>query len=513
MSHTRSSPLTVLLVVNDPVVSLAVERSLRPAFPALVVEPITDAGALQAALAAGRFDVSLVDRAVRWRSGPEILEELRARAPDRPVLMLASAAARKRAADAMKAGFDDYVVTSPAHLIRLPLAIARALERAAAVRRAEQAERRLHSLLEHLDVLSHELRTPLNAMVGWIRLLAMGTLERDKARQALDTIERNAYAQGRVIDQILELSRIVSGAIQLERRAVDVGSVVRGALEMVGSLAQDKAIRLTAEVDPTAPPVLGDPARLQQAVSYLLSNAIKVTPRGSAVGLRLYQHASRVELAVTDAGPGIPAHLLAGITARFGQGELAGLGLTIARHLVNLHRGAIRLDSAGEGQGTTVIVSLPVPAAIPDPSAPLADRRPPPSGGQDTPTLHGLHILVVDNDDDASELVSLALQSHGARTSVAQSTGEALVRFEQVNPDVVVSDIGMPGEDGYSLIKRLRAAERGRRVPAIALTAFAGSEHRDRALDAGFDVHFSKPVKLAELINTVAELAARKARP
>jgi len=383
MSHARSSPLTVLLVVNDPAVALAVERSLRPAFPALVVEPITDAGALQAALAGSRFDVSLVDSAVRWRSGPEILEELRARAPDRPVLMLASAAAAKRGADALKAGFDDYVVRSPGHLIRLPLAVARALERTAAVRRAEQAERQLHSLLEHLDVLSHELRTPLNAMVGWIRLLAMGTLDGDKARQALDTIERNAYAQGRVIDQILELSRIVSGAIQLDRRAVDLGSVVRGALEMLGSLPQDKAIRLTAEVDPTAPPVLGDSARLQQAVSYLLSNAIKVTPRGGAVGLRVYQHASRVELAVTDAGPGIPAHLLAGITARFGRGKLAGLGLTIARHLVHLHRGAIRLDSAGEGQGTTVIVSFPVPAPL-DPSTSLVDRRPPQSGGRDS---------------------------------------------------------------------------------------------------------------------------------
>jgi CheY-like chemotaxis protein len=385
-----------------------------------------------------------------------------------------------------------------------------------ALREAEAANRAKDAFLANL---SHELRTPLNAMVGWVRLLRMGSLDVRQAERALETIERNAHAQARLIDELLDLSRIVTGNLKLELRPVDLSAAIRAMMDAMGPHARDKRVQLRAEVDPTIGPVLGDAVRLQQALGNLLSNAIKFTPAGGTVGVRLARAGpSHAEIAVTDTGKGIASHLLPHIFDGFRQGDMTcapahrGLGLTIARQLVELHGGAMRAHSAGEGCGTTVTVTLPVPPNLPE----RATRQPSPARYEllqpETLQLQGLYVLIVEDDPDVCELLTVALERWGARVAVATGAREAFTLFVTTHPDIVVSDIAMPEEDGYSLIRRLRAAESGgRRVPAIAVTAFASEDHRAEALAAGFDVHLPKPVQLPDLGRLVAELGAGRA--
>jgi CheY-like chemotaxis protein/anti-sigma regulatory factor (Ser/Thr protein kinase) len=338
----------------------------------------------------------------------------------------------------------------------------------------------------------------------------------DQQPRAIETIERNTRAQVHLIEDILDFSRIVAGRLRLATAPVDLVGVVEAAIDTVRPAAEARGVRVLASLD------RGDAARLQPVAWNLLSNAVKFTPRGGRVLVRLAREGSHVELAVTDTGQGIDPRFLPRVFDRFAQQETSaarrqgglGLGLAIARHLVELHGGTIRAESDGEGRGATFVVRLPLappaPAATPPTALPAA--RPSLPGA---PGLRARRVLVVDDEPDARELIRAILESGGASVATAASAEEAFESLRASPPDVLVSDVGMPREDGYSLIKRVRALsiEQGGRTPAVALTAYARAEDRARALAAGFDHHVTKPVEPQELLLVVADLAPGPARP
>jgi two-component system CheB/CheR fusion protein len=369
-------------------------------------------------------------------------------------------------------------------------------------------------------VLSHELRTPLNAMLGWARMLRTQNLDAAAAARALEVIERNTVLQARLIEDLLDVSRIVAGTLRLEGRPVMVRPAVEAALAAMQPAAEVKGVLLKSALDEEAGPIIGDPTRLQQIVWNLVSNAIKFTPSGGWVDVRLARRESHVELSVRDTGQGIAAEQLPHIFARFGaahstshsQGGL-GLGLAIVRHLVELHGGAIQATSAGPGQGATFTVTLPVTEERPPDEAEaleLAARRLEPARH---PALNGVRVLVVDNEADSRELMRAILAQCGAEVTVAATARAALGALEQASFDVLVSDIAMPEEDGYDLIRHVRALDAGRggQIPALAVTAYAKIEDRDKAIAAGYHQHSVKPIEPAELAAAVATLTGRTA--
>jgi len=375
---------------------------------------------------------------------------------------------------------------------------------------------------EFLATVSHELRTPLTAVLGWSHLLRSGQLKGGDAERALETIERNARAQAQLIEDLLDVSRIVTGNLRLDVRPVEPASFIDPAVEALRPAAEAKGVRLQKVIDTGLSTVAGDPARLQQVVWNLLSNAVKFTPKGGRVQVRLERVDSHVEIAVSDTGAGIDPEFLPHVFERFRQADQKttrahgglGLGLAIVRHLVELHGGTIDAESGGEGHGATFTVRLPV--------APLHQReeegeRVHPAARNTLPPyecperLDGLRVLVVDDEPDARELLKVGLGQCGAQVTAASSAREALEALARVSPDVLISDIGMPGEDGYELIRRVRAlpAGEGGEVPAVALTAYARIEDRMRALRAGYQMHVAKPVELAELVAVMLSLLRR----
>jgi PAS domain S-box-containing protein len=362
---------------------------------------------------------------------------------------------------------------------------------------------------EFLATLSHELRTPLNAMLGWTRLLRMGKLDEAGMARALETIERNAHLQEQLIADILDVSRIVTGKLRLELRPMELPPILEAAIDGVRPAADAKGIRLVAEIG-AAGTVLADPDRLQQVIWNLLANAIKFTPGGGEIRVSLGRVGPNAVVTVTDTGEGISPELLPYIFDRFTQGDASatrphgglGLGLSIVRHIVELHGGKVQAWSDGPGRGASFSVYLPVRAVL------LADASQ--SLGSLSP-LSGVKVLVVDDDADAREVVSMALAQCGARTAGVSSAQEALDMLPDFRPDVLVSDIGMPGEDGYSLIRRIRSlGDRVRDVPAVALTAFANVDDKRRALSAGYQQFVPKPVEVDELAAVVRTLAGAK---
>src|SRR5436190_10933728 len=391
----------------------------------------------------------------------------------------------------------------------------RAYERV--VRDLEESRRELREAdraKDHfLAVVSHQLRTPLTAMLGWARLLRVGFRDPIRVARGLEVIERNTKLLAQLIEDLLDVSRIVTGKLRIDRRQVDPVAIIEAAIEAVQGVADAKEIQLDASLDPDAGPLLADPDRLQQVVWNLLSNAIKFSPAHGRVAIRLERSGSLARITVSDHGAGIKQELLPHIFDRFRQGERStgglGLGLAIVRHIVELHGGAVRAQSPGERQGATFTVELPtlnetgtVAAAAPHPGEGSARTRLAP--------LRGARLPVVDDDDDAGELLSIILQEAGAAVSTAASANEALEAFERERPDVLVSDIGMPDGDGYSLIRRVRSLEgqSGAKVPAVALTAFARAEDRGEALGSGFQAHLPKPIEPGELTALIAELIA-----
>jgi PAS domain S-box-containing protein len=384
-----------------------------------------------------------------------------------------------------------------------------------------EAERANRLKDDFLATLSHELRTPLNAIVGWAQLLKLGQLNSTESQNAVDAIDRNARSQAKMIADLLDVARISSGKIRLDVQAVDPSTVVESALETVMPAIEAKEIHLTKAIDSQATPVSGDPGRLQQVVWNLLSNAAKFTPRGGRIEIGLERHDAHIELSVTDNGQGIPAAMLPTIFDRFRQGDASttrlegglGLGLAIAKQIVELHGGTIRAESPGEGQGATFRVMLPlsVHKEHGERSAVHWQARASRFGVEDTHArLSGVRVLIVDDDDDARRLTKRVLSDYGAEPHVAEGVDQALTALDEFEPHVLVSDLGMPTQDGFHLIREVRA--RGytfQRLPAIALTAFARSEDRQKALRAGFQLHLVKPVDAAELSAAIAALIGR----
>jgi signal transduction histidine kinase/ActR/RegA family two-component response regulator len=380
---------------------------------------------------------------------------------------------------------------------------------------------------EFLATVSHELRTPLNAILGWARMLRTGKLDELTASQAIEIIERNARSQAQLIEDLLDVSRIITGQLRLEIGPVEPVSVINAAIDAVRPAAEAKSVRLQAVLDPWAGTVSGDPNRLQQIIWNLLSNAVKFTPKRGNVQVRLERVNSQIELVISDTGQGISQEFLPFVFDRFRQADSTltrahgGLGLSIVRHLVEMHGGTVYADSPGEGLGSTFTVRLPL-RVVRERAGEKGDSMAEPARHSQSidfsdilfdcpPELRGLRVLVVDDEPDARGLLIAVLSQCDADVRACASAEEALVELEQWKPHIIVCDIEMPGEDGYSLIRKVRAlpAEQGGRIPAVALTAHARAEDRMRVLSAGFNMHIPKPVEPAELALVIASFTGR----
>jgi PAS domain S-box-containing protein len=383
------------------------------------------------------------------------------------------------------------------------------------------AEIASHSKDEFLGLLSHELRTPLNAILGWTRMLSSTTLDPETFRNALDTIDRNARLQSRLIEDMLDVSRIMSGKLRLDAQPVDLTAIINSSVEAFRPAADAKEIRVFVVLDFGSGMVLGDPVRLQQVVGNLLSNAIKFTPKGGSVRITLERADSHFEINVADTGPGIDEEFLPYVFERFRQGDSSttkkygglGLGLAIVRQLTELHGGTVTAGNTKEG-GAIFSIRLPVMVtrqqAFVRPYDHEQASEENPSAFEFSDELKGIRILAVDDDADSRQLLSAILEQCGAEVVTCESADKALVALKDFKPDILISDIGMPLEDGYSLIKHIRRTENaGSRIPAVALTAFARAEDRMKALSAGFNMHVPKPVEPAELMTVVASLVSR----
>ncbi len=401
-------------------------------------------------------------------------------------------------------------------------------------KRAEEASRKLYREAteanrlkdEFLATVSHELRTPLNAILGWARMLRMNYLDEAHFAKALETIERNARSQAMLVEDLLDVSRIITGKLRLDVRPVEIAPIVEAAIETIRPTAENKSIRLQVVIDPRNGFVSGDSERLQQIFWNLLSNAIRFTPKRGRVQVRLERVNSHIELIVSDTGVGIETEFLPYVFDRFRQADSSktrnygglGLGLAITRHLVELHGGTVHVFSAGAGHGATFTIKLPV-IIVRD-----IDRFPNEVGKRIHPTafeesrlaennltLENLKLLVVEDDADAREIMKVLLKSYGAEVSVVSSAAAALEKFESSFFDILISDVEMPNEDGYSLIKKVRENNESYygTIGAIALTAHARTSDRLNVLAAGFDAHVAKPFEPAELIAVIASLVRR----
>jgi PAS domain S-box-containing protein len=376
---------------------------------------------------------------------------------------------------------------------------------------------------EFLATLSHELRTPLNAILGYARLLHSGSVSGEKVAKAVEIVERNASALTQMVEDVLDVSRIISGKMRLTIQPVDLPSVVQNAVESVAPTAEMKQLRVQTSIDPNAGPISGDPDRLQQIVWNLIANAVKFTPKGGRVQVRVERVNSHVDIVVSDTGVGINPEFLRHLFERFRQADSAttrqfgglGLGLAIVRHLVESHGGSVEAFSGGEGKGSTFRVRLPLMIVHPHPA--IDERR---KHARDrtrsavitrTSKLEGVHVLAVDDDQDALSLLTEILELAGARVTTVDSAVRALDQLSALQPHVLIADIGLPDLDGFEMIRRIRSQPDSllRETPAIALTAYARSQDRVRALETGFQMHIGKPADPAELVAAVAAFARR----
>src|SRR6266542_1902446 len=370
---------------------------------------------------------------------------------------------------------------------------------------------------EFLATLSHELRTPLTALLGWACLLRDSPTDKAVLEQGLAAIERNAKVQTQLIDDLLDVSRIISGKLHLDVRPIDISSAIEVAISVVRPAADAKSIQLNYRQSPAIGAISGDAARIQQIVWNLLSNAVKFTPEGGRIEVMLQRFDSHARLTVTDSGKGISSEFLPQVFDRFRQADSSttrgyaglGLGLAIVRHLVELHGGTVHAESPGEGRGATFSATFPIISVRVDSSLNQSGQN----VINSSPALDGLRVLVVDDEPDARQIISTVIARTGAEVKACESASEALATLEYWMPDVLMSDIAMPGEDGYSLINKIRSlpAERGGRIPAAAFTAYAREEDRKRALAAGYQMHIAKPVSSGQLVAMIAHLAGRAA--
>jgi signal transduction histidine kinase/ActR/RegA family two-component response regulator len=373
---------------------------------------------------------------------------------------------------------------------------------------------------EFLANVSHELRTPLNAIIGWSHLLRSGSLDEVTVARAMETIDRNAKAQAQLIEDILDVSRMITGKLRLNNEPVDIASVINAAIDSVQLAVDSKDLKLEVTLDPCARHTVGDSSRLQQVVWNLLANSIKFTPSGGRIEVKVQRAGPKMQIQVTDTGEGISLAFLPFIFDRFRQADGTttrqhgglGLGLAIVRHLVELHGGTIKAESAGEARGATFTIKLPLASS---PERPKHGRKVSSKPKEDStgqfaslPSLDDVQVLLVDDDADTLQILSVILEDSKATVQTAASVSEALEVLEWYQPDIVVSDLAMPGEDGYSLIRQLRVleSENGKQTPTVALTSYVRIEDRTRALTAGFNMFVPKPVQPNELITAIANL-------
>ena len=519
--------IKLLIVDDDDVDRLALKRTLTRA--GLNVD-VAEAGSREEAhdhLRRDTFDCIILDYQLPGTDGLQVLNSIRAGGIRTPVIALTGQGDEQTAVELMKAGAADYMgkgQLTPERLsrsLRHALALFRSeearrqlLEREKAAREEAQAANRAKD--EFLATLSHELRTPLNAILGWVRLMGSGNLDNQTMQRALEIIERNTRLQAQLIEDLLDVSRIISGKLRLDLRPAALSSVVEAAIESVRPTADAKRISMELHATAASDSVLIDHGRMQQVVWNLLSNALKFTPEGGRVTISLAAADSTLSLRVTDTGAGINPQFLPYVFDRFRQEDAAttrahgglGLGLSIVRHLVELHGGQVTAESDGEGHGATFGVSLPLaqPGVLAKEYAASSSLA-----LEDMPSLDGVHVLLVEDEADARVLTTTLLERQGARVTAAGTAREALEALGREVPDVLLSDIAMPDMDGYALIRQVRENEKWSNIPAAALTAFVSPTDRGRALLAGFDTHVPKPVEPAELMAVVAALADRRA--
>jgi signal transduction histidine kinase len=521
-----------ILIVDDLPEKLLVYSSLLDDIDAEIVQARSGTEALKRVLE-GSFAVILLDVNMPDIDGLETANLIRGHRNGRhtPIIFITAYADEMQTARGYELGAVDYILSPViASVLRTKVQVFVDLYQAhAALARSnhelESRVRERTAELEHLSrlkdeflaTMSHELRTPLNAISGWIALLRTGRLDEPTRERALETIERNARAQKRLIEDLLDVSRIVSGKVALELAAVNPRKVVETALITIHPAAQAKGISIVPLLDTDVGTVRGDFARLQQIVGNLLSNAIKFTPPGGQVEVRLSQKNAETQISVADSGQGITAEFLPLVFDRFRQedGSISrrhgglGLGLAIVRHLVELHAGSVEAYSAGEGQGSKFVVKLPTHtvAANSTPPGDIAPSAIPPT------ILAGVRVLVVDDDPGARELMANILLGYGGEVSLANGGHAALTKLFEHRPHVLIADLGMPGMDGYALIEQVRALDKdyGGQTPAIAVTGYASAQDRLRALQAGYQNHVAKPVEPQELAIVIASLVGRAA--
>jgi signal transduction histidine kinase/ActR/RegA family two-component response regulator len=377
---------------------------------------------------------------------------------------------------------------------------------------------------EFLATLSHELRTPLTAILGWSHIVRQNQLDDAQLSRALETIERNAHAQSRLIDDLLDVSRIISGKLHIDLRVVDLSTVIDAALDAVRPAFEAKRINFQVDLGSLAFPVMGDPNRLQQIFWNLFSNAVKFTPKEGQVTVRIEHRNSQLCVSVKDTGMGIQPEFVPYIFDRFRQADGSttrsqgglGLGLAIVRHLVELHHGSVQVESEGHQKGATFMVTLPLAEAAMINTS-LHDSSIQANGNglsrPDAHVLNGLRILVVDDEADTRELVATVLTRSGGEVRCSQSAADALQAFKEWQPDLLISDLAMPNEDGYSLLRKIRRlrSKRAKEIPAVALSAYASDEDRAISLSKGFQMHLPKPIEPDKLVTSVAEAAGRDA--
>jgi signal transduction histidine kinase/FixJ family two-component response regulator len=429
-------------------------------------------------------------------------------APTRSVVSAVLAAVRGRERQ--------YEIREQIEAIRRAEARSRELQESERAARHE-AERMSRMKDEFLATLSHELRTPLSAIFGWTQLLKLGQGDPRTVSEGIDVIDRNVRAQTRLIEDLLDVSRIVSGKVRLEVQRVDLPQLLSAAIEGVMPTLEAKGLRLEKKIDALPGPVSGDPSRLQQVLWNLLTNAIKFTPKGGLISVRAAPAGSQVQISIADSGEGIGPEFLPHLFERFSQADGStkrrhgglGLGLAIVKHLVELHGGTVVANSAGEGQGATFTIHLPWHVAkAGDPEQPQLGTSPAVSRtAHMSQELRDVKVLVVDDEGDSRELAKRLLVECGAIPALAGSVNEAEELLGRFKPDVILSDIGMPDQDGYEFMRHVRS--RGIKTPAVALTAFARAEDRIRSIQAGFQTHLSKPVEPSELMAVIASLSGR----
>jgi len=526
----------IVWVLDDSPMEAAMAR--RALLATHEVVTFVDGSVLIEQLAAGGSpSVLVLDWQLPGMSGIDVCRFLRSTRSEveLPILMLTVYGHRTDLVEGLGAGANDYLtkpydglelVARVGNLVRLYTLHQRT--RRAEAQRAElhRREREARAEAEAANIakddfvamVSHELRTPLNAILGWTRMVRGGKMSTEQQERALGTIERNATAQAQLIEDLLDMSIILSRKLTIDKQPLDLVSVVRTAIDAIRPVAQAKGVLLDVQVPESGCNLSGDAPRLQQVIWNLLTNSIKFTPKAGRVGLTLTHATDETVITVADSGRGITPDFLPRVFDRFRQGDEGsrrtegglGLGLAIVKHIVELHGGSVTATSAGVGLGATFVVRLPT---LRDETLRL---RPPgaPSGSVSdlsASALQGVRVLVFDDDPDALDLIETILRGSGAVVTGASSARRGVELLSQLRPDVIVSDIGMPLRDGYDLIREIRqlSPSAGGKTPALALTAFASSGDRLRALEAGFDRYAAKPVDLVEFISTIAQLAGR----